>query len=110
MALDPGPIDVPPGEPVDQAPHLAAEPARPYRPRTLSSKLLGLIFVVFCFEVGVFLVVFPWMGVWENNTVATFAPWLEDIWGNPFFRGALSGIGLLNIYISFLEMVRLVRG
>ena len=75
------------------------------------SKLLSLCFIVFCFEIGVFLAVFPWLeNAWETNQAATFAPWLGDIWGNPFFRGALSGLGLVNIYISFLEILRLIRG
>jgi len=78
--------------------------------RSFGSRLLGLMFVMFCFEVGVFLIVFPWLGIWENNTIpATIAPWLADLWGNPYFRGALSGIGVVNVYISFAEMVRLVR-
>ena len=64
------------------------------------SKLLSLCFVIFCFEIGVFLVVFPWMEIWEANQVANFAPWLADLWGSPYFRGALSGLGLVNIYIS----------
>lgn len=80
------------------------------RGRPWYSKLIGLCFVVFCFEIGVFLVVFPWLDVWELNHVASFAPWLADLWGNPYFRGALSGLGLVNIYISFLEILRLVRG
>ncbi len=75
------------------------------------TKLLSLCFVIFCFEIGVFLVVFPWMdNVWEANHAAGFSPWLADVWGNPFFRGALSGLGLVNIYISFLEILRLIRG
>ena len=78
--------------------------------RSFQSRLMGLVFVIFCFEVGVFLLVFPWLGMWENSSVPVLAPWLEEIWGNPFFRGALSGIGAVNIYISFVEMVRLVRG
>ena len=78
--------------------------------RSFQSRLMGLVFVIFCFEVGVFLFVFPWLGMWETSSVPVLAPWLEEIWGNPFFRGALSGIGAVNIYISFVEMVRLVRG
>ncbi len=74
------------------------------------SKLLSLVFVIFCFDVGVFLVVFPWLDYWETNSLAAYAPWLADMWGNPYFRGALSGLGLVNIYISFLEIVRLIRG
>jgi hypothetical protein len=80
------------------------------RTRPWYSKLLAICFVLFCFEIGVFLVVFPWMDVWELNSAASYASWLRDIWGNPFFRGALSGLGLVNIYISFLEIIRLVRG
>jgi hypothetical protein len=73
-------------------------------------KVFGLCFVVFCFEVGVFLVVFPWLEFWDTNSLSTYSPWLNDMWGNPYFRGALSGLGLVNIYISFLEILRLIRG
>ncbi len=83
---------------------------QPVRGGTWYGKVLSLCFVVFCFEIGVFLVVFPWLDYWESNSLALYAPWLEDVWGNPYFRGALSGLGLVNIYISFLEIVRLIRG
>lgn len=84
------------------------ELAQPRR-STWFGKLLSLCFVIFCFEIGVFLMVFPWLDAWNVNTVAIWAPWLEDIWGSPYFRGALSGLGLANIYISFLEIIRLIR-
>jgi hypothetical protein len=82
----------------------------PRRTRPWYSKILALCLVVFCFEIGVFLLVFPWLELWETNRAATYAAWLADIWGNPFFRGALSGLGALNIYIALLEAVRLIRG
>ena len=88
-----------------------AVPASSVGPRrSFGVRLLGLAFTIFCFEIGVFLLVFPWMPIWENNMLPAFAPWLEDLWGNPYFRGALSGLGLVDIYISFMEMVRLVKG
>ena len=34
-------------------------------------------------------------------------PWLRDYWTSSYFRGALSGLGLLNIYISLGELLRL---
>lgn len=74
------------------------------------SKVLRVIFIVFCFEIGMVLIVFPWLRIWELNNVVLYAPWLADVWGNPFFRGALSGLGLVNVYISFLEILRLFRG
>ena len=77
---------------------------------TWYGKVLRLCFVIFCFEIGVFLVVFPWLNYWDTNSLSTYTSWLADIWGNPYFRGALSGLGLANIYISFLEILRLIRG
>ena len=78
-------------------------------PRSAWHKRLGaLLFVIFCFELGVFLLVFPWLDPWDNNWVADMR-WLAQVWDNPYFRGALSGLGLLNIYISFVEVFRLKR-
>ena len=84
-------------------------PLTPVMPKPWYTKLLSLCFVIFCFEIGVFLVVFPWLDFWDTNSLATFSPWMADVWGNPYFRGALSGLGLVNIYISLLEIARLVR-
>ena len=72
-------------------------------------KLWKLIFIVFCFELGVFLMVFPWLDYWGNNSIATLAPWIEGFWGNLYFRGAVSGLGVVNIYISLAEVFRLRR-
>ena len=96
------PID---SDPVESVPAAEARPRRHW-----VSVLLRLCFVIFCFEMGVFLVVFPWMNAWEINRAAAYAWWLGDIWGSPAFRGALSGLGLVNIYISFVEILGLLRG
>lgn len=72
-------------------------------------KLLGLLAVIFCFEIGIFLLVFPWVSDWELNYFSS-VPFLDPkIWASPFFRGAISGLGVLNIYISFVEVFRLRR-
>ena len=85
-------------------------PPTPDHNDSWAAKLLKLCFVIFCFEIGVFLVVFPWLEYWNTSTVALSAPWLTDIWGSPYLRGALSGLGVVNICISFLEIRRLIRG
>ena len=106
MTLEPDPV---PAQPSAE-PHLAPASQPTQGRRSFGSRLLGLAFVIFCFELGVFLVVFPWLGeLWQDNNAPVLAPWLEPVWGSPFFRGALSGLGLVNLYISFVEMVRLVR-
>lgn len=81
------------------------KPLRPAWPR----KLAILLFIIVCFEAGLFLMLFPWMRYWHTNSIATLAPWLLPVWNNSFFRGALSGLGVLNLYISIAELVRLRR-
>ena len=81
------------------------EPVRPGWSRKLGKLLLILV----CFEVGLFLLIFPWMRYWSTNSIAALAPWTGELWNSSFFRGALSGLGLVNLYISIAEMVRLRR-
>ena len=81
-------------------------PARPaYR---WYHKLGAVAASVLAFELGVFLLIFPWVTEWDLN--AAFLPtWIRAVWTDPFFRGAVSGLGLLNIYISIVEVFRLRR-
>jgi hypothetical protein len=84
--------------------------AAPERPKLVWHQKLGvLVFVLFCFEVGVFLLIFPWMQAWDVSWFSAMSPRIHQIWVSPFFRGALSGLGLLNIYISIGEIGRLRR-
>ncbi len=95
-------------QPSSDQPALVEAPPEP--PRTpWHHRLAMLLFIIVCFEVGVFLLVFPWMDYWGNNSIADFTPWMRSIWESSYFRGALSGIGLVNIYISLAEVFRLRR-
>ena len=78
--------------------------------RSVVSKLLGLLLVIVCFEIGIFLIVFPWTDAWGQSSIPNWSLELLDLWENNYFRGALSGLGIVNVWISFLEMLRLLRG
>lgn len=69
----------------------------------------GVLFVAFCLGVGLFLLIFPWTDAWEVNYFATVVPSLSPYWDNLYLRGAISGIGVVNLYLSFMEMFRLRR-
>jgi hypothetical protein len=100
MSLTPEPAPIP-----------EAPPEPPPRARTWQSRLLSICFVIFAFEVGLFLVVVPWMDeTWALNSIQELVPALENIWIDPYFRGAITGLGLVNIYIACREMFRLFRG
>lgn len=90
------------------------------RPRyTWRAKVTSLLFAIFCFELGAFLLVFPWTEFWEQNYFAWVAPdsperlplaqWWHELWLSPGFRGAISGIGLLNLGVALSSVFRLRR-
>jgi hypothetical protein len=101
LSLTPDPT--PFTEPVEPEQHPAPPQFRWYH------KIGAVLFAIFCFELGVFLLVFPWLEFWEQNFFATYNHTLQQIWMNPFFRGAVSGLGLVNIFVSFIEIIRLRR-
>ena len=82
-------------------------------------KATAVLFAIFCFEMGLFLVLFPWYGPWDVNHFAWLGPqssraieWAHQwrgIWLSPYFRGAVSGLGVLNIWIAIQEAYRLRR-
>lgn len=94
-------------QPVERQPYVEEPPELPKT--SWFHKLATLLFIIVCFEVGVFLLVFPWMDYWNANAIAAFSPWVRSIWESTYFRGALSGLGLINIYISLGEVFRLRR-
>lgn len=72
-------------------------------------KVSALVFIIFCMELGLFLVVYPWTEAWATNLFAGIVPEWHGYWTNPYARGAVSGIGVLNLYVSFVEILRLRR-
>ena len=72
-------------------------------------RLLRLALALFTLEIGLFLLIFPWRTNWTANALSDALPALEAIWDSPYFRGAISGLGLVNIFFSGLEFFRFVR-
>lgn len=72
-------------------------------------KMTAVLFVTFCLEIGIFLVIFPWTGYWDNNYFAAYIPEWHQYWDNMYVRGAVSGLGVVNVYISLIEVFRLRR-
>jgi hypothetical protein len=80
-----------------------AERRVPYR---WYQKLSSILLIIFCLELGCFLLFFPWMGpVWENNFFSSMLH--RGYWDSGYFRGAVSGVGVVNLYLAFAEILRL---
>ena len=99
MSLTPGSASTPPSTP--------AATSGTRSPRT--PRLLRLCFAIFTFEIGLFLTVFPWVEIWNMNYFSGWLPGLENVWADPYFRGAITGLGLVNIYVACAEVLRIFR-
>jgi hypothetical protein len=100
MSLDPTPpAALAPGpEPLPQGPR-----------HSWLQKVSAVLFCVFCFEVGLFLLVYPWTNPWKLNYFLNLRPEWRPLLLSEGFRGAVSGLGILNIFIALLEVFRLRR-
>ena len=67
-----------------------------------------MLLVIFFFEIGLVLIVIPWLAFWDRNYFAQLAPPLGALITNNFVRGAVSGLGLINLSAGCVELVSIV--
>jgi hypothetical protein len=72
-------------------------------------KMSAVVFITFCLEMGLFLLIFPWTESWDGNYFSGLMPHMKMYWDNLYVRGAVSGLGVVNLYISLVEIYRLRR-
>jgi hypothetical protein len=83
----------------------------------MSAKLSVIFYIILCLEIGIALTVAPWwpqgmwgFGDWGNNYFLLYAAQKTGIHGlqavvaSGWVRGAVSGIGLLNLGIAIWEI------
>lgn len=68
-------------------------------------RIVLVLFVMFCLQMGMMLLFLPWTPAWSYNS------WLAEHWAvrnfvtNYFVRGLVSGLGLVDIFIGVWEAV-----
>jgi hypothetical protein len=72
-------------------------------------RLLTILYIVICSELGIFLFILPWTLLWGKNYFIDRYPLVSDIARNYFLRGAVSGLGLADIWLAVYEIRRLLR-
>jgi len=88
----------------------------------LSAKLSVIFYIILCLEIGIFLTVAPWwphgmwgISDWGNNYFLLYAArktgshGLQAVVASGWVRGAVSGVGLLNLGIAFWEIFNFKR-
>ena len=63
-----------------------------------------LLIIALFFEVGIVLMVVPWSTYWERNYFVESVPYVEAIATNDFVRGAITGLGLVNLFAGLAEL------
>jgi hypothetical protein len=67
-----------------------------------------LLIVAFFFEFGIALLVVPWSSFWDRNYFAEAVPMIHTIIRNNFVRGAVSGLGIVNIAAGLVELISIL--
>ena len=70
---------------------------------------LGIMRVVIFLWVGLVLAVLPWQDRWTQNTLLISHPALRDFLASYFTRGAISGLGVVDLWIAASEIGALRR-
>lgn len=79
-------------------------------PRTTwQEKASAVLFILLCFELAAFLMLYPWTDAWGRNWLFSLWPKWRTYWLSEPFRGAVTGVGLLNLFIGIGETFRLRR-
>ena len=71
-------------------------------------RLTSVLFILFCFELGLFLLVYPWTDGYENDFAWLLSGHMQiawhHFWDNSYVRGGLSGLGIVNLWIALVEV------
>ncbi|MGA2509853.1 MAG: hypothetical protein ABSG27_06440 [Candidatus Acidiferrales bacterium] len=69
------------------------------------SRIARVILLLLWLAFGLALILVPWSDIWEANYFLYQYPALGVFLKNPFLRGAISGLGFMNVLLS-LEAFR----
>lgn len=71
----------------------------------MMNRALRILLLLVWLELGLLLVLVPWSEVWQTNYFLIQFPALGGVLRSPYLRGAISGLGVLNVFLA-LESFR----
>ena len=66
-----------------------------------------LVLLAYFIEVGLLLLVVPWSPFWERNYFVDLWPTLAAVTNSNLVRGAVSGLGIINLWAAMSELATL---
>ena len=76
-----------------------------HNPRLMIARLFRVVWLLVWLELGLVLILVPWSEIWETNYFLYQYPSFAFFANNPFTRGAISGLGIMNVFLA-LEAFR----
>jgi hypothetical protein len=71
--------------------------------------LTALVSILSSLLVGTVLVVAPWTTLWDSNWFLQPWPALQRMLLDPFARGAVTGLGLVNVLVALADLYERLR-
>jgi hypothetical protein len=68
------------------------------------SAISRLLFLAYFVEVGLVLLVVPWSSFWDRNYFVQMWPALGVLTRSNLVRGAVSGLGVVNLWAAMSEL------
>jgi hypothetical protein len=68
------------------------------------------LFVALLIEAGLLLILIPWSAFWDRNYFVESLPALGNLLTNNFVRGAVSGLGVVNLLAALAELADMFGG
>ncbi len=68
-----------------------------------------LLLIALLIELGLLLIVVPWSAYWERNYFAQWSPLVSALITNNYVRGAVTGLGAVNLFAALADLSALVR-
>jgi hypothetical protein len=65
---------------------------------------MRLLLTAFFLETGAVLMLAPWSQFWDRNYFAQSLPFIHALMINNFVRGAVSGLGIVNMLAAVAEI------
>ncbi|HLJ42500.1 MAG TPA: hypothetical protein VKT50_13500 [Candidatus Acidoferrales bacterium] len=66
----------------------------------MANRLLRVLLLLLWLEMGLLIILIPWSTFWETNYFLNHYPSLIPILLNPYVRGAISGLGVVDAVLA----------
>lgn len=79
---------------------VASPPRISHNRKPMLHRLLRVVILLIWLELGLVLILVPWSEIWEVNYFLYQYPVFGMFAKSPFLRGAISGLGFMNVLLS----------